>query len=61
MTAATELKPARTVQPNAIGLARSLGPAFAARAADADGGDAFVADNYRDLRHSGLIEAGVPA
>ncbi|MCQ1569851.1 acyl-CoA/acyl-ACP dehydrogenase [Neorhizobium galegae] len=61
MTTATEFKPAHTVRSNAIGIARLLGPAFAARAAEADDGDAFVADNYRDLRHSGLIEAGVPA
>ncbi len=38
-----------------------LGPKFAARAAAADEGDRFVADNYRDLRAGGLIEAGVPA
>jgi hypothetical protein len=61
MTTATELKPAHTVHSNAVGIARSLGPAFAARAAEVDDDDAFVADNYRDLRHSGLIEAGVPA
>ncbi len=61
MTAATEFKPAHSVHSNAIGIARSLGPVFAARAAEADDGDAFVADNYRDLRQSGLVEIGVPA
>lgn len=61
MTAATEFKPTHTVHSNATGIARSLGPVFAARAAEGDDGDAFVAENYRDLRQSGLVEAGVPA
>ncbi|MEZ0212967.1 MAG: acyl-CoA dehydrogenase family protein, partial [Xanthobacteraceae bacterium] len=46
---------------DAAGLARALGPSFSARAQAADESDAFVAENYRDLRASGLVEAGVPA
>lgn len=42
-------------------LARALGPTLAARAQAADDTDAFVADNFADLKASGLIEAGVPA
>lgn len=42
-------------------LARELGPRFAARAAAHDAADAFVADNYRDLRAHRVFSAGVPA
>lgn len=37
-----------------------LGKEFAARASTADQTDAFVMENYNDLKSSGLIEAGVP-
>lgn len=43
-----------------IAIARRLGPVFAERAAKADNGDAFVAENFTDLKASGLVEAGVP-
>jgi acyl-CoA dehydrogenase len=42
-------------------LARELGPRFAARAAEHDAADSFVADNYRDLREHRVFSAGVPA
>ncbi len=42
-------------------LARELGPRFAARASFHDAADAFVADNYRDLRERRVFSAGVPA
>ena len=42
-------------------LARELGPRFAARAAAHDASDAFVADNYRELRARRVFSAGVPA
>jgi acyl-CoA dehydrogenase len=42
-------------------LARELGPRFAARAADHDDTDAFVAENYRELRERRAFSAGVPA
>jgi acyl-CoA dehydrogenase len=42
-------------------LARELGPRFAGRAADHDAADAFVADNYRELRARRVFSAGVPA
>lgn len=40
-------------------VARELGPIFARRAEAADE-DQYVADNMRDLKASGLVEAGVP-
>jgi alkylation response protein AidB-like acyl-CoA dehydrogenase len=43
-----------------VGVARELGPAFAARAADHDASDAFVADNYRELKAQRVFSAGVP-
>lgn len=39
----------------------ALSDAFAARAAQLDETDEFVADNYRDLKESGLLAAAVPA
>jgi acyl-CoA dehydrogenase len=42
-------------------VARELGPRFAARAAAHDAADAFVAENYRDLRDRRVFSAGVPA
>jgi len=41
-------------------IARELGAAFAERAAAHDEEDRFVADNYADLKASGLMAAGVP-
>ena len=38
----------------------TLTPHFAARAADLDEGDDFVAEDYRELKESGLYAAGVP-
>ncbi len=43
-----------------VAIARELGPAFAARAAEHDAADSFVADNYKALRDSGIFAAGVP-
>ena len=42
-------------------LARELAPRFAERAAAHDAADAFVADNFRELRQRRLFSAGVPA
>ena len=42
-------------------IARRLGPEFAARAAEADANDRFVADNYLALKAAGVIAAAVPA
>jgi acyl-CoA dehydrogenase len=42
-------------------VAGELGPRFVARAAAHDEADAFVADNYRDLRERRAFSAGVPA
>ena len=41
-------------------VAKQLGPRFAARAANVDENDLFVADNYVDLKNHGLISTGVP-
>jgi alkylation response protein AidB-like acyl-CoA dehydrogenase len=38
----------------------TLTPAFAERAAQIDDSDEFVAENYRELKASGLLAAGVP-
>lgn len=44
-----------------VAVARAMGPAFAARAAEHDATDAFVADNYRELKAQRVFSAGVPA
>jgi alkylation response protein AidB-like acyl-CoA dehydrogenase len=41
--------------------ARDLGRIFAGRAADADAGDVFVAENFAEIKAAGLLAAGVPA
>ena len=41
-------------------IARTLGEAFATRAAASDEGDRFVSQNYQELKDFGLVEAGVP-
>jgi alkylation response protein AidB-like acyl-CoA dehydrogenase len=44
-----------------VALAHELAPGFAARAANHDADDSFVADNYAELRRRRLFSAGVPA
>jgi acyl-CoA dehydrogenase len=44
-----------------IQVARELGPRFAARAAAGDAQDAFVAENYAELKTKKAFSAGVPA
>ncbi|HEV8586055.1 MAG TPA: acyl-CoA dehydrogenase family protein [Methylomirabilota bacterium] len=60
MTTSTTM---RTTDPTSdwAAVARELGPRFAARAAAHDAADAFVADNYKELRASRVFSAGVPA
>src|SRR5688500_9313662 len=41
-------------------LARELGPGFAARASAHDASDAFVAQNYTELKAYAAFSAGVP-
>jgi alkylation response protein AidB-like acyl-CoA dehydrogenase len=41
-------------------IARELGPRFAARASTYDTNDAFVAENYAELKAAGAFSAGVP-
>ncbi|AGI67853.1 putative acyl-CoA dehydrogenase [Octadecabacter antarcticus 307] len=44
-----------------VDAAKSLTKVFAERASGNDENDRFVADNYADLKTSGLISAGVPS
>lgn len=44
-----------------VSLAHQLGAVFARRAAEADETDAFVAENYAELKAAGFMEAAVPA
>jgi alkylation response protein AidB-like acyl-CoA dehydrogenase len=60
MSTITALKSAATQQRRATDIARELGPKFATRANSATDEDAFVAENFADLKTSGLVEAGVP-
>lgn len=61
MSALAEVKLSQSAPSDILAIARALGPTFAERAVAADEDDAFVADNYRDLKASGLVEAGVPS
>lgn len=45
---------------SSIDVARELGPVFQRRAEQATDEDCFVAENYENLKSSGLVEAGVP-
>lgn len=45
---------------NAVDIANTLTPTLAARAADFDANDTFVAVNYKLLKDAGLVEVGVP-
>jgi len=47
-----------TIDP--VAIAERLGPGFASRAASYDDGDAFAAENFAELKASGLVEAAVP-
>lgn len=58
MSSSTNVKTGRT---DWVALAREVGPAFAARAADCDEADAFVAENYAELTARRFFAAGVPA
>jgi alkylation response protein AidB-like acyl-CoA dehydrogenase len=44
-----------------VALAREIGPGFAARAADVDETDTFVAESYAELNARRFFSAGVPA
>lgn len=50
-----------TNQTDWLDIARELGPRFADRAAAVDDEDLFVAENFAELKASGLAAAGVPA
>jgi alkylation response protein AidB-like acyl-CoA dehydrogenase len=42
------------------GLMHALGTSFARRADQYDATDAFVAENFADLKNQGVLAAGVP-
>ena len=61
-TAPTVPAPAATAEGRAWAAEmRELGPSFEARAERHDATDAFVAENYADLKARGFLAAGVPA
>ena len=43
-----------------IALINELGPRFAARAAEHDAADTFVAENYAEMKSKGVFAAGIP-
>jgi acyl-CoA dehydrogenase len=51
----------RATAPDWQDIPRELAPTFASRAAGHDASDAFVADNYADLKTYRAFSAGVPA
>lgn len=61
MTAALAPKLVASERPEWADLARELGVRFAARAAETDAHDRFVAKNYADLKEHRFFAAGVPA
>jgi alkylation response protein AidB-like acyl-CoA dehydrogenase len=52
---------AREFRTDWVGLAREVGSGFAARAAEFDETDTFVAENYAELNARRFFSAGVPA
>jgi alkylation response protein AidB-like acyl-CoA dehydrogenase len=56
-----EIKTMRPQTFDPAAVARRIGPVFATRASACDDADAFVAENYADMKAAGLVEAGVPA
>ena len=58
MSSVAKLKPQKS---DFAAIAEELGKDFAARAEHADETDSFVAENYAQLKTSGLVEASVPA
>jgi alkylation response protein AidB-like acyl-CoA dehydrogenase len=61
MAVSPSAPPDDRVRADWVGVARSLGPRFAARAALHDADDTFVAENYAELREHRVFSAGVPA
>jgi alkylation response protein AidB-like acyl-CoA dehydrogenase len=61
MNATTAIKTQAAEQRTPLEIARELGEVFAERANGIADEDTFVADNFAELKASGLVEAGVPA
>lgn len=60
MTSVSALQAESPGTRSAVEIARELGPVFAGRARERTDEDAYVADNFADLKASGLVSAGVP-
>ncbi len=61
MSTIKAIKTQPTEQRTLLEIASELGAVFAQRAKDTTDEDAFVADNFAELKANGLVEAGVPA
>ncbi len=61
MAVATSTPPRREGRARWTEVIEALGPGFAARAAESDERDGFVAENYEQLRAHKVFSAGVPA
>jgi alkylation response protein AidB-like acyl-CoA dehydrogenase len=61
MTVVTQTEFSSATPLEILAIAKELGPKFAERARSAGDDDVFVSENYKDLRASGLVEAGVPS
>jgi alkylation response protein AidB-like acyl-CoA dehydrogenase len=60
MSAVRQNQPVAKSGIDTIALVNELGPRFAARAAEHDASDAFVAENYAELKGRGAFAAGIP-
>jgi alkylation response protein AidB-like acyl-CoA dehydrogenase len=60
MTVVTQTEFSSATPLEILAIAKEIGPKFAERARSAGDDDVFVSENYKDLRASGLVEAGVP-
>jgi len=61
MSALRQNQPVAPTGMDAIALVNELGPRFAARAAEHDATDTFVAENYAELKERGVFAVGIPA
>jgi indole-3-acetate monooxygenase len=57
---ASKLKLKDTDSTDLLAIVAELGPSLAGNASQADANDQFVAENFKTLRRSGLVEAAVP-
>ncbi len=60
MSAVRQNQPPATTRIDVQAVLGELGPRFAARAAEHDASEAFVAENYAELKALGVFAAGIP-